>query len=233
MKIDVERLLGGAPELSAGMLTADLSRLGEELAALDPAGVELVHVDVMDGVFCPMLTVGPPVVRAIPDRFVKDVHLMIDEPLAKLDAFLDAGADIVTVHVESTRHPHRVLQRLAGTGVLRGVALNPGTPVAAALPLLDELELLLVLAVNPGWGGQSFIPSTARRVADARELIDGRPIALGVDGGVTRANVDEIAELGVDLVVAGSAIFDGKSPTGMSPTDNARALKGAMSHARA
>jgi ribulose-phosphate 3-epimerase len=214
---DVRRALRRGPNVSVGMLTADLLRLGEELAAIGDAGVELVHVDVMDGVFCPQTTVGPPVVRAIPDSFVKDVHLMVDDPLEKVADYVAAGAGIVSFHVESTKHPHRVLQSLAGTGVARGVALNPGTPLGTVEPLLDELELLLVLAVNPGWGGQRFIPATERKLSDARELIGSREIALAVDGGITKENVEHVASFGVDVIVTGSAVFDG-----VAPADNAR-----------
>jgi ribulose-phosphate 3-epimerase len=209
MQTTARELLDASPGLSVGMLTADLLRLGEELTALDEAGVSLVHVDVMDGVFCPLTTVGPPIVQALPDRFVKDVHLMVDEPLEKVAAYVDAGAGIVSFHVEATRHPHRVLQSLAGTGVVRGVALNPGTPLAAVEPLLDDLELLLVLAVNPGWSGQTFVPATERRLAAARALLAGREVVLAVDGGITKENVGHVASLGVDLIVAGSAVFDG------------------------
>jgi ribulose-phosphate 3-epimerase len=217
------RFLDGRPHLTVGIVTADLARLGSEVALLEEAGAELVHVDVMDGVFCPMTTVGPPVVAAIRSPVVlKDVHLMIEEPLTKVADHVAAGADLVTVHVESTRHPHRVLQELGvatnvndpSRGIIRGLALNPGTPVGAAEPLLDELEYLLILAVNPGWRGQSFIRSTERRLEEARALIrrSGRPIALGVDGGVTKENVGRIVAMGPDIVVAGSAIFDGTDP---------------------
>jgi ribulose-phosphate 3-epimerase len=201
-------------DVSVGILTADLLRLGEELEAVARAGVTRFHVDVMDGVFCPGITAGPPLVKAIPDSFRKDVHLMIDEPVGKVAAFVDAGADAITFHVESTRHPHRVLQELEGSGVTRGVALNPGTPVAAVEALLDDVELLLVLAVNPGWSGQRFIPATERKLRAARELIGERAVALGVDGGVTRDNVRRIASSGVDLIVTGSAVFDGVDPAG-------------------
>jgi ribulose-phosphate 3-epimerase len=228
VRTDAVQLLARSPQLSVGVLTADLLRLGSELEALDAASVAIAHVDVMDGVFCPQLSVGPPIVKAIPDRFVKDVHLMITEPLEKVSAFVDAGADVVTFHLEATRHPHRVLQALAGSGVVRGVALNPGTPVSAVEPLLDEFELLLVLAVNPGWRGQSFIDSTPRRLREARALLDGRKTVLAVDGGVTEENVEKIASLDVDVVVAGSAVFDGKSPL-----ENARKLSAAVRDARA
>lgn len=209
MDTTARTLIERGPEISVGVLTADLLRLGEELDTLDAAGVSLVHVDVMDGVFCPQTTVGPPIVKALPARFVKDVHLMVHEPLEKIHAYVDAGANIVTFHVESTTHPHRVLQSLAGSGVVRGVAMNPGTPIQAIVPLLDEVELVLVLAVNPGWGGQSFIPATEGRLAEVRSLISGREIAVGVDGGVTKANVGQVASLGVDVIVTGSAVFDG------------------------
>jgi ribulose-phosphate 3-epimerase len=138
---------------------------------------------------------------------------MIDEPLDKVRAYVEAGASTLTFQVEATRHPHRVLQALGST-VTRGVAINPGTPVTAIEPLLDELELVLVLAVNPGWGGQRFIPATERRLHEARELIgrSGRDVKLAVDGGVTRENAGRIAAMGVDMIVAGSAVFDGGDP---------------------
>jgi ribulose-phosphate 3-epimerase len=219
MQTTARELIDKGPSLSVGMLTTDLLRLGDELTALDEAGVNAVHVDVMDGVFCPQATFGPPLVSALPDRFIKDVHLMVDEPLEKVGAYVDAGADILTVHVESTRHPHRVLQSLTGTGVVRGVALNPGTPVAAVEPLLDELELILILGVNPGWAGQSFIASSEARIAEVRTLVERRTTVIAVDGGITKANVQHVASLGVDLIVTGSAVYDGKAPA-----ENARAM---------
>jgi ribulose-phosphate 3-epimerase len=222
-----------APTISVGVLTADLMKLGEELALLDGTGVELLHVDVMDGCFSPMMTVGPPLVRALRTPLLKDVHLMIRDPLEKVGDYVAAGADIVTVHVESCLHIHRVLQHL-GTmsnandperGLVRGIALNPGTPLAALEPLLDEVDLVLLLAVNPGWGGQRFLPHSMDRIAKARRLIDGagREVLLGIDGGITRANIADFASVGVDLVVTGSAVFDGKAPA-----DNARFMLSAL-----
>ena len=228
MRTTAHELIRNGPDLSVGVLSADLLRLGEELEALDEAGIALAHVDVMDGVFCPQATVGPAFVQALPDRFVKDVHLMVDEPLTKVRDYVDAGAGVLTFHVESTRHPHRVLQSLAGSGVVRGVALNPGTAVSTVEPLLDELELVLVLAVNPGWGGQSFIPSTQRRIAEVRALVTGREIVVAVDGGITKANVERVASFGVDLIVTGSAVYDGGPAA-----DNARGLLEAVKLARA
>ena len=233
-----ETIRAAAPTISVGMLTADLLRLGEEIAVLEQAGVKLVHFDVMDGCFCPMTTIGPPIVKAVKTPLVKDVHLMIAEPLEKVGDYVKAGADIVTVHAEASAHPHRVLQELGamenandpGRGLLRGLALNPGTPLAAAEPLLDQIELLLVLAVNPGWGGQKFGAETPRRLEQARRLIEasGRDILVCVDGGITRDNVAEVTRLGPDLIVTGSAVFDGKAPA-----DNARFMLEAVAAASA
>jgi ribulose-phosphate 3-epimerase len=215
-------LLDGHAHLTIGINTADLGHLADEVRVLEDARAEVVHIDVMDGVFCPMTTVGPPFIKAIKTPLLKDAHLMIVEPLEKVADYVAAGADIITIQVESTRHPHRVLQVLGkaenandpARGIIRGLALNPGTPVTAIEPLLDELEYVLILAVNPGWGGQKFIESTERRLAQARELIarSGRQIVLGADGGVTRDNIARVAAMGPNLIVTGSAVFDGKTP---------------------
>jgi ribulose-phosphate 3-epimerase len=215
----VNRLRASAPQVSVGILTADWMSLGSQLKLIESAGVELLHFDVMDGLFCPVLTMGAPVVAGIKTPLFKDVHLMIEEPLSKVEAFVAAGADIVTVHVESTRHVHRVLQALGSMtnandpdrGIVRGIALNPGTALESLDPLLDEVEMAVLLAVNPGWAGQKFIPSTRERLKRLKQRI-GDQILICVDGGITRDNVAEVAHLGADIIVTGSAVFDGKAP---------------------
>ncbi|RPJ71856.1 MAG: ribulose-phosphate 3-epimerase [Acidobacteria bacterium] len=209
------------PGPSVGVLTADLLALGAELALLERAGVGVVHVDVMDGCFTPMMTVGPPFVKALKTPLLKDVHLMIRDPLDKLGDYMAAGADIVTVHQESCVHVHRVLQALGGMkhaadparGIVRGLALNPGTPVSVIEPLLPETDMVVLLAINPGWGGQRFIPATFERMRQVREMAaaSGRDILVCVDGGVTRDNAAQVAAAGADLIVTGSAVFDGRN----------------------
>jgi ribulose-phosphate 3-epimerase len=226
----VEKLKASAPQISVGVLTADWMSLGQELRLLETAGVTLLHFDVMDGAFCPMLTMGAPIVAGLETKLLKDIHLMIEEPLSKLESFVAAGADIITMHVESTRHPHRVLQALgkmtnvndAQRGIVRGVALNPGTPLDALDPLLDEIDLVLLLAVNPGWTGQNFIPAARERLTQLRSKV-GDQILICADGGITRDNIAQIAALGADIIVTGSAVFDGKAPL-----ENARYMIGAI-----
>jgi ribulose-phosphate 3-epimerase len=223
-----------APTVSAGVLAADLMHLARDLALLETTDVRLLHFDVMDGCFCPAMTAGPPLIKAVKTPLVKDVHLMIADPLAKLEDYVGAGADIITVHLESCpTHIHQVFQMLGrmenandpARGIVRGLALNPETPVQAVVPLLDEIEMVVLLAINPGWGGQKFLQSTRTRIEKARRMSreSGREIIIGVDGGVTRDNIAEIAAMKPDLVVAGSAIFDGKAPA-----ENARYILGAL-----
>jgi len=233
----LKRLLNESPSLSVGILTADLLQLGSELKLLEEAGAKLVHVDVMDGVYCPWMTAGPPLIKAIKTPLLKDVHLMIHEPVGKVREYVEAGADIVTIHPDASAHPHRVLQEMGGMenvndparGLIRGAALNPGTPLTVLEPLLDELEMVLLLAVNPGWGGQKFAPSTFGRIEQVKRMIEasGKEILLCVDGGIKRNNVAEITRTGVDLVVAGSAVFDGKAAR-----ENARQMLQAVAEAK-
>ncbi len=207
--------------ISASILSADFARLADEIADAEAAGVDGLHVDVMDGCFCPLLTVGPPFIKAMKTPLLKDVHLMINDPVEKVAAYVEAGADIITFNPEDCVHPHRVLQALSKLtnvndperGLIRGVALNPGTPLEVLEPLLEETEFILLLAVNPGWRSQSFAGSTARRIEKVKKMIEdaGSEILLGVDGGITRSNVAEVARLGADIIVTGSAVFDGGS----------------------
>ncbi|HVZ64584.1 MAG TPA: ribulose-phosphate 3-epimerase [Lacunisphaera sp.] len=225
-----ERLGADTPHLSVGVVSANWMALETDLRALEEAGVKVLHFDVMDGCFCPMSTLGAALIAKVRTPLLKDVHLMVEEPLSKLESYVAAGADIVTVHIESTRHPHRVLQALGqmknandpARGIGRGLALNPGTPLEVVEPLRDELDLVLLLGINPGWGGQQFIPATAARVRRLREMI-GDDILIGVDGGITRQNVPEFAPYGLDLVVAGSAVFEGGAIR-----ENARQLQSSL-----
>jgi len=228
-----DELRGAAPLISVGVLTADMMSLGSELELIEKAGVKLLHIDVMDGCFCPKMTVGPPFIKAIKSPLYKDVHLMIEDPLDKLESFVAAGADIVTVNVESFKHIHRALQLLGQMenandperGILRGAVLNPATPIEVVRPILDDLEIVLLLAVNPGFSGQKFIPSTREKFAALKRLVkeSRRDILLGIDGGVKRDNISDVAATGVDIVVTGSAVFDGKAPI-----DNAKFMMEAL-----
>ena len=218
----LDQLHAMSPLLSVGVLTADLMSLGSELKLIENTGVKLLHVDVMDGCFCPMMTAGPVFIKAVKTPLLKDIHLMIDEPLNKLESYVAAGADMLTVHVESSRHTHRVLQALGkmtnanepARGILRGIALNPGTPLEVITPLMDELEIVFLLAVNPGWSGQKFIPSTKSRLGRLKQMVRDakKNILVGVDGGITRNNIVDVAQMEADIIVAGSAVFDGKAP---------------------
>lgn len=218
----LELLRAAAPTVSIGVVTANLLALGAEIQLLERVGAKLAHVDVMDGCFCPMMTVGPPFLKAIKTSLLKDVHLMIQEPLEKVAEYVAAGADMVTVHPESCSQIHRVLQKLGqlanandpARGVVRGIALNPSTPIEVLDPLMDELELISLIAINPGWGGQKYISATTARIARVKRLIadSGKDIVLCADGGITKENIAAVAATGVDLIVAGSAVFDGKTP---------------------
>jgi ribulose-phosphate 3-epimerase len=220
----LQSLKAGAPHISVGALAADLLALGVDIARLEGSEARLLHFDVMDGCFVPMLTAGPPLIKAIKTSLLKDVHLVIEEPLTKLGDYAAAGADLITVHVESCRHPHRVLQTLGGMrhasdpkrGILRGIAINPGTPLHVLPPLLDMVDMIELLGINPGWGGQSFAPTTFARAAEVKQMIrvTERDILLMVDGGITNRNIGEIATIGADIVVTGSAVFEGDDPAG-------------------
>lgn len=200
-------------KLAASILNADFGRLAEQVAAAEAAGVDYIHVDVMDGAFVPNITLGPMVVRAIQaaTSLPLDVHLMIEEPSRFLDEFVEAGASIMTVHLEAVRHLHATVAQIQAAGVKAGVALNPATPLATVEEIAPMLDLLLVMTVNPGFGGQSLIPAALDKVRRARALLDrlGARAELEVDGGIKPDNVGELVAAGARVVVVGSAIFVG------------------------
>jgi len=210
------------PALAPSVLSADFARLSEEIAAVTAGGARMLHLDVMDGHFVPNLTIGPPVVESIrgATELPLDVHLMLSEPDRFIERFVSAGADMISVHQEAVVHLHRTIALIHDCGAAAGVALNPATPIAVLEEILPDLDYVLLMSVNPGFGGQRFIPAVTQKVAALRRRISesGLPVRIEVDGGVGPDNIVDLMRHGADLFVAGAAVFDRRDPRGRAET---------------
>jgi ribulose-phosphate 3-epimerase len=204
------------PAIAPSLLASDFARLEQQVVTVMDAGARVIHVDVMDGHFVPPITMGPLVVAALRDLVherggILDCHLMVERPERHVEAFVKAGADVLTIHPEATPHIHYALKSIRDAGIAAGVVINPGTPVEAVEPVLDLIDLCLVMSVNPGWGGQSYIPSSTGRLRRLRELLPPE-VVLQVDGGITLDTIDEARDAGCALFVAGSSVFGADDP---------------------
>lgn len=212
-------------KIAPSILSADFSKLGEDIERIDKGGADFIHIDVMDGSFVPNISFGLPVIKSIRNRSDKifDVHLMIDNPANYIDAFVEAGADLITVHYEADRHIDRTINYIKSKGKMAAVALNPGTPVCVLKDIINSLDMVLIMSVNPGFGGQKFIPYSLEKIREVKEMSkDGNPdLLIQVDGGIGRDNVKFVIEAGANVIVAGSAVFNSGDIS-----ENIKALRG-------
>jgi ribulose-phosphate 3-epimerase len=218
-------------QVAASILSADFAALGDAVRAAERGGADLIHVDVMDGHFVPNITIGPPVVRSVKriSSVPLDVHLMIEEPDRYLEAFVEAGASMISVHVEVLPHLHRTIHAVQALGARAGVVLNPSTPVTALEEIAQDVDFVLVMSVNPGFGGQSFIPRSVQKVSAVRALLDRNrnPAPVEIDGGIDAGNVGRVVQAGAEIIVAGSAIF-GSGDTERATRELKAAARGAV-----
>ena len=212
-------------KIAPSILSADFSKLGEDIERIDKGGADFIHIDVMDGSFVPNISFGLPVIKSIRNRSDKifDVHLMIDNPANYIDAFVEAGADLITVHYEADRHIDRTINYIKSKGKMAAVALNPGTPVCVLKDIINSLDMVLIMSVNPGFGGQKFIPYSLEKIREVKEMSKtGNPdLLIQVDGGIGKDNVKSVIEAGANVIVAGSAVFNSGDIS-----ENIKALRG-------